>query len=424
MKTSVGAEQPPPPSAPSTRICDLDQAEAYVASVCFKHGPPRLLGVELEWTVHHRLDPSRPVTAQQLSNALGHHAPPTINPQSAQLPLPAGSPVTVEPGGQVEVSASPTASAAELIEIAAADAASLAGLLAAHDLVIGDHAFDPHRQPTRILRSPRYDAMHAAFDRIGPHGPQMMCSTASVQVCLDAGQADRIADRWRAVHAIGPALVALFANSSEAERRHSGWASSRLRATLGTCPPVTSPPPRSADPVAAWVRTALDAPVICLLSEGQSWAAPAGLTFAGWIDDPSQVGRPPDQADLDYHLTTLFPPVRPKGYFEIRYLDAQPGDGWITAFALTAALLSDEATTDRALDLTESTADLWLDAARHGWDHPALRRTAEDLVEVGVAALPGLGLTTTQSSFVIDDLDGLITRQSTERQTTERRCSA
>ena len=38
--------------------------------------------------------------------------------------------------------------------------------------------------------------------------------------------------------------------------------------------------------------------------------------------------RPPG-SDLSYHLSTLFPPVRPRGHLEVRVIDAQPGDGWI-----------------------------------------------------------------------------------------------
>src|SRR5450631_125146 len=113
------------PDQPSTALRDREEAEIYVAMVCFKHGPPRLHGVELEWTVHHRCDPGRPLTAAQLSLALGEHAPTTINPQSNHLPLPAGSLVTVEPGGQVEISPPPSDSAAAIVAVATADASTL-----------------------------------------------------------------------------------------------------------------------------------------------------------------------------------------------------------------------------------------------------------------------------------------------------------
>lgn len=224
---------------PLTALRDRDEAEGYVAMVCFKHGPPRLRGVELEWTIHHGSDPGRRLDADLLSLALGPHAPKSINPHHAQLQLPAGSLVTVEPGGQVEISTPPTSSAAELISAATADAASLGYLLERRGLVLGQQGTDPHRAPSRLLRVPRYEAMQAAFDRIGPQGSRMMCSTASIQVCLDAGEGKQCATRWQAAYALGPPLVALFANSPSLNGRLTGWASSRLRATLGTCPPFT-----------------------------------------------------------------------------------------------------------------------------------------------------------------------------------------
>src|ERR1035437_7421357 len=236
------------PDQPSTALRDREEAEIYVAMVCFKHGPPRLHGVELEWTVHHRNDPSRPLDASLLRAALGPHAPQTINPHHDQLQLPAGSLITVEPGGQVEISTPPTRSVAGLIAVATADAATLADLLGECGLVLGDHGTDPHRPPNRLLQVPRYAAMQSVFDLIGPHGSRMMCSTASIQVCLDAGEADQIATRWQAAYALGPALVALFANSPNLNGRPTGWASSRLRATLSTCPPFTLPPEPSAVP--------------------------------------------------------------------------------------------------------------------------------------------------------------------------------
>src|SRR5664280_1115908 len=392
------------PDQPSTALRDREDAEVYVAMVCFKHGPPRLHGVELEWTVHHGSDPSRPLDADLLSLALGPYAPQTINPHHAQLHLPAGSLITVEPGGQVEISTPPTRSAADLISVATADAASIADLLDSCGLVLGQHGTDPHRPPNRLLQVPRYQAMQAAFDLIGPHGSQMMCSTASMQVCLDAGEADQCAKRWRAVYSLGPALVALFANSPNLNGHRTGWASSRLRATLGTCPPFTLPPEPSDDPAGQWAQMAMEAPVICIRGDGISWAAPPGLTFSAWIAQPVCVGRRPTFDDLDYHLSTLFPPVRPKGYLEVRYLDAQPGSGWVTPFALLAALMARPSTIDRVLDLTQASARRWFEAARDGLADPVLGAAARAVAQLGADSLNHLDLTAAQRGQVLDDL--------------------
>jgi len=388
----------------STPLHDRAHAESYVAMVCFKHGPPRLHGVELEWTVHHRHDPHRPLSADQLSTALGDHAPTTINPHSPHLPLPHGSLVTIEPGGQVEVSAPPSASAADLISHTLRDVDALGALLNESALVLGSQGTDPHRQPSRLLEVPRYAAMQGAFDLLGPHGSQMMCSTASIQVCIDAGDADQVVTRWHAAHAVGPALVALFANSPALGGRDTGWASSRLRATLGTCPPFTLAPPLTDDPASQWARTAMEAPVICVRSDGLSWAAPPGLTFARWIAEPARVGRRPTLDDLDYHLSTLFPPVRPKGYLEIRYLDAQDAQGWVTPVALLSALMARPSTIDRALDISEASAGRWFEAARDGLSDPVLRATAHRLSQLGADALDDIGLTAAQQSQVLADL--------------------
>src|SRR5204863_10204552 len=85
----------------------LDQAEEYVAGICFKTGPPARTGVELEWTVHHDDDPGRPLDPNLLARALHPHTPSTLDAQADHLPLPGGNVLTVEPGGQVEISTQP-----------------------------------------------------------------------------------------------------------------------------------------------------------------------------------------------------------------------------------------------------------------------------------------------------------------------------
>ena len=74
-----------------------DDAEGYVASVCFKHGPPRLAGVELEWLVHQAATPAAPLDPRMLRTALGPYAPTSLDPGSPARALPGGSTVTVEP---------------------------------------------------------------------------------------------------------------------------------------------------------------------------------------------------------------------------------------------------------------------------------------------------------------------------------------
>ncbi|WP_420809055.1 glutamate-cysteine ligase family protein [Amycolatopsis suaedae] len=370
-------------------IADRAEGEAYVASVCFKHGPPRLLGVELEYTVHHVGDPARALAPDHLAAALGPHTPRTLAPDSPALPLPAGSTVTLEPGGQVELSTPPRSSLTELITAVSADRAHLAGLLAESGLRLGDAALDAHRPPTRLLATPRYAAMERRFAPMGTGGITMMCSTAGLQVCVDVGERSEFAARWAAAHALGPVLLALFANS-----RRRGLASARWRAVMDTEPARTVAGAVSDDPAADWAGRVLDTPLMVMPNRAGDWDAPPGVTFADWIAGRGAAGLldPPTTADLDYHLTTLFTPVRPRGYLEIRYLDAQPGATWTHPVALLTALLSNPSTVDAVLDVCSPVADAWSTAVTRGLDDPGLARTARAVADLGCAALPGTGL--------------------------------
>ena len=64
------------------------------------------------------------------------------------------------------------------------------------------------------------------------------------------------------------------------------------------------------------------------------------MTFAEWVSDGHDAGWPTVD-DLAYHLTTLFPPVRPRGWLELRMIDALPEEWWPVAVAVTTALLDD-----------------------------------------------------------------------------------
>src|SRR3979490_582155 len=111
-------------------LSDRAAGEAYVASVCFKHGPPKLLGVELEYTVHYAEDPRRPLDPADVAAALGQHTPRTLLPDSPASPLPSGSPISLDPACQVEISALPQPSLRELADVVSADLTYLTDLLA------------------------------------------------------------------------------------------------------------------------------------------------------------------------------------------------------------------------------------------------------------------------------------------------------
>jgi glutamate--cysteine ligase len=247
--------------------------------------------------------------------------------------------------------------------------------------------------------------MEQSFDRIGPHGRSAMCSTAAVQVCVDAGERADVAARWSAVHLLGPVLLAAFANSPRLHGRRTGWKSTRWAAWMRADPARTAPPadPDPADPAAAWAKRVLDAPVLCVRGSGP-WLVPEGLTFAAWVRGGEP--RPPTVADLEYHVSTLFPPVRPRGHLEVRYVDMQPGRRWALPTAVLTALLSDAGVIDVVRNVCAPARTRWVSAARHGLSDRVVAQAAVQVFELATARLPDLGA----PAWLIDELDAMTER--------------
>ncbi|NKQ52603.1 ergothioneine biosynthesis glutamate--cysteine ligase EgtA [Amycolatopsis sp. K13G38] len=391
-------------------ISDRAAGEAYVASVCFKHGPPRLLGVELEYTVHYADDPRRPLDPQDLARALGAHAPRTLDPDSPVQPLPAGSPLTVEPGGQVEISALPQASLRELSDVVSADLSHLTDLLARAGFALGETGIDPFRPPARVLDTPRYATMERRFAPMGTGGVTMMCSTAGLQICVDSGERDGLAARWAAVHALGPPLLATFANSRVHAGHDTGTPSARWLAVMETERARTFATTPSPDPAATWASRIMDTPLMAVRRPDGPWDAPEGFTFGQWVSDGRAAGLPgpPTTEDLDYHLTTMFTPVRPHGYLEVRYLDAQPRARWLHPVALLAALLNRPSTVDKILEICEPVEGKWERAARAGLADASIASAARKVVDLGCAELAHMGLPAGTVAEISESAQGLV----------------
>ncbi|QMU70753.1 ergothioneine biosynthesis glutamate--cysteine ligase EgtA [Streptacidiphilus sp. P02-A3a] len=384
-----------------------DEALAHIAGVCFKTGPPRRTGVELEWLVRDQLDPLAPVPVERLRAALAQLGP------TGELPN--GGRITLEPGGQVELSSRPATSPVGCLRETAADLADLRAALGLAGLVLEGRGLEPYRSPERVLDLPRYRAMEAYFDAAGHWGRMMMRATASVQVNVDAGEdtgpwtgaaavnghgTTGYRFRWTLVHRLGPVLVAAFANSPLWQGIPSGWRSTRQAVWAHMDPGRTRPPEADPDPRAAWARYALDARLLCLRRpEPAPWTAPPDTPLRSWLRDAASERRP-TLDDAEYHLTTLFPPVRPRGWLELRMIDAQCGDTWMVPTLLVTALLDDPVAARAAYRATEALTGgaelppwpVWLDAARHGPSDPVLGAAARACFDAASDALARSGV--------------------------------
>lgn len=232
---------------------------------CFRGVTSDRLGVELEFLVFDADNPMLPVPIARIAGAL-----PTLT---------GGSRVTFEPGGQLELSAPPDVLPVAVARLTAdVDAVRLA--LARAGLRLGGRGLDTLRPAVRQLREPRYEAMAAFLER--PHGLTMMCSTASIQVNLDFGADPRA--RWERAHALGPVLVAAFANSP-----FDGWASGRQAVWGRLDPSRTAPVARDfdgrGDPVGDWARYLLDARLMLVrgpAGSGRCSTARRSATSRAW----------------------------------------------------------------------------------------------------------------------------------------------
>jgi len=232
----------------------------------------------------------------------------------AGTPL-AGS-VAFEPGGQVELNQPCEPCPASLGRAFLAGVGELRGRCADAGVRLEAEPVDPRpldRLPLQ-LHSPRYLAMQDHFDRIGPAGRRMMRQTAGTQVCLDWWPGAAGLEQWRLLLLAGPYLAAALNRSFAPDSRLATW--------IAVDPDRTGFDDRllrGDDPVAAY------------------------SSFA------RRAARFVSPAD---HLSTLFPPVRPRGhYLEIRFLDVQPDDRVPEVAALLADLIYDDERRRRALDL-------------------------------------------------------------------------
>jgi glutamate--cysteine ligase len=365
------------------RSCRLTVAAAreHVWNRCFTSFATGSVGLECEWHVFSDADPLAPVDLAHLKSRL--------DPCGS---LPGGSHITYEPGGQVELSSPPHAGVDSACRAMAADRDVVARVLAADGCSLVAAGVDPIRQPHRQLRAPRYDAMEAYFDVGGPAGRWMMSRTSSVQVNLDNGLDDIDADRrWRLAQQLGPTLIAAFANSPLAGGRPTGWCSTRS-AVWWAIDPSRTRPVGARGGRAAWLDYALRARVMFIRTSPAAYAPiTEPLRFIDWINHGHELGFP-SLDDLDYHLTTLFPPVRPKGWLEIRYLDALPDPWWKVAAAVTTMLLDDQVASATAERDTVAGSGLWYEAGRDGLAHPTLARSARACFVAAIEAMERTGV--------------------------------
>jgi len=269
----------------------------------------------------------------------------------------AGGTVSLEPGGQFELSGDPLRT---VHEVGAETHEHLRQCLAAGSpLGIGflGVGFSPNWTLAETPRMPkrRYAVMTRYMPKVGSRGLDMMYRTCTIQVNLDfADEADMV-KKFRVSLALQPIATAIFACSPFTERKPNGFLSARSNVWLDTDRNRTGMLPfvfEDGMSFERYVDYALQVPMYFVYRSG-NYIDVAGASFRDFMDGKLEQlpGERPTLDDWSDHLTTLFPEVRMKRFLEMRGAD---GGRWRRICAVPAfwtGLLYDQTALDAAYDL-------------------------------------------------------------------------
>jgi glutamate--cysteine ligase len=390
----------PPPSP----IASRDDLLALFHEACKPKGPFRIGAEKEKFGVHADGSPLRYETEivrifDHLVRNHGWHPEPET-PGGPVIALARdGASITLEPGGQLELSGAPLDNVHQVCAEFTAHLREIAPPsreLGITWLGVGFHPF-AKRSDFEWVPKQRYAIMREYLPTRGGHALDMMLRTSTVQANYDFSSERDAMRKLRVALRLSPATTAMFANSPFAEGKPFGGLTYRGRVWLDV------DPDRSGLVGRVWkhdstfddyVEWALDVPMF-LIKRGGAPVANTGQTFRSFWKSGFQ-GHTATLADWQMHLNTLFPEVRLKKTIEVRGADAQ---GPATACAL-AALWTGIFYDDRALAEAEAlTADfehaevselrerVWRDGLRAAWRGAPLAKLCERVLDIAKGGL-------------------------------------
>jgi glutamate--cysteine ligase len=300
--------------------------------------------------------------------------------------------VSLEPGGQFELSGAPLETIHEICEETGGHLQEVK--VVADELGLGflGLGYTPiwTREQVPVMPKGRYKIMRNYMPKVGSMGLDMMFRTCTVQANLDFGsEADMVA-KFRTSLALQPIATALFANSPFKEGKPTGFVSTRANVWTDTDADRTG----MLDFVfadgfgfEAYARYALDVPMYFVKRDGR-YIDVAGRSFRDFMEGklPELPGEKPTLKDWADHTTTIFPEVRLKQYLEMRGADSGPWSRLCALPAIWTGILYDSAALAAAWDLCKDweTADherLREDVARIGLRAEVAGRTVQDVAK-------------------------------------------
>jgi glutamate--cysteine ligase len=271
-----------------------------------------------------------------------------------------GGAISLEPGGQFELSGAPLSTLHETVRETDGHLAKVKRVSEGLGIGFLDLGMSPlwSRAETPVMPKARYRIMTAYMPTVGSLGLDMMYRTATVQVNLDfASEADMVR-KMRVGLALQPVATALFANSPFTEGRPNGYLSRRSAVWLDTDRARSGMLPFAFDEwfgYEAYVDWALDVPMY-FVKRGDTYHDVAGASFRDLLAGklPQLPGERATRSDWANHLSTLFPEVRLKRFLEMRGADVGPPEHIAALPAFWVGLLYDEAALDAAWELVKA----------------------------------------------------------------------
>jgi glutamate--cysteine ligase len=268
-----------------------------------------------------------------------------------------GANISLEPGGQFELSGAPLTSIGEVaaeLDNHLAEVAQVAERIGARFSGIGAAPVWRH-EDMPVMPKGRYRLMTDYMGRVGTHGTQMMYRTCTVQVNLDyASEADMV-KKLRVALALQPVATALFASSPFFEGKPNGHRSWRSRIWRGLDDSRTGMLPFAFEDgmgFQRYVDWVLDVPMYFVYRDGKYINA-LGQSFRDFLKGelPALPGEKPTLSDWADHMTTVFPEARVKKYIEMRGADCGDRNHIVALPAFWVGLMYDQAALDAAWDL-------------------------------------------------------------------------
>jgi glutamate--cysteine ligase len=271
-----------------------------------------------------------------------------------------GCNVSLEPGGQFELSGAPVKSIHQTCAEVGNHLSQVKAIGAELGVGFLGMGFRPKwpRADSPWMPRNRYQIMRDYMPKVGSLGIDMMTRTCTVQVNLDfADEADMV-KKLRVSLALQPVATALFADSPFTEGKPNGFMSYRAQIWTDTDPDRTGPLPFAFEDGMGFERYAdylLDVPMYFVYRDGQYIDA-SGQSFRDFLQGklPALPGETPTTADWSDHATTAFPEVRLKKFLEMRGADGGPWDRLCALPAIWVGLLYDQTALDAAWDLVKN----------------------------------------------------------------------